>query len=582
MATLLQNLPSLISSVDSHALDSYKFSFDSVTQGIMQNNFSSIDRMAISYDNPKYFKDFGEQLTNPTSISLLIQKLRQGKKEENTLVANYLERVAKTFSLDMASSDIVKLVWASNIVNNLGDKDPRMEELLSDLFLSLQFSSAYKDARITEARAHILEMFDNDMNEDLAESYFDINPQQAQNYLGVAYTTNSNAKDYTKWYDYKTFKEINSFDSVEIKNTEDLKKALASATVSGYKAACDYIKTNFLNSTDPKSARYCENDLVKEYKATIILTILTEQLKFGALDVNNAIGFNLLARIENLPILMAEKNPLIAVSNLIGEFKDQASGIATAILHEKESEQENTDTETTSTEEVPAEVDKSLNQEEYTKQQLSVFSKIVDKNRLELVDTLSRLVKCRERKSNFAKGEKALLSTAKKLGVTLVSEQEQPTAKTRYLQNVDLLIEAVNKRFDELGRAKEVFKKVRKKMGADLNIDDIEFNKAFLGKTSAIVSPYIEKLIKSFYKTIETDPLLKTNVKYRRKTPTLTIATMDERVKQDENASEEISTIFDSVKLTPSQTAKYQADKLLDEQFQAEQAELVDEQIELR
>ena len=117
----------------------------------------------------------------------------------------------------------------------------------------------------------------------------------------------------------------------------------------------------------------------------------------------------------------------------------------------------------------------------YTKKQLDVFGKVVDKHRLELVGTLSNLVKYSARKANFAKGEENLIPIAKTLGVTLISAEEEPIAKNRYTKNTDLLINAVNKRFDELGRAKEIFKKVRRKMGAKLDIADISFDKTFLG-----------------------------------------------------------------------------------------------------
>ncbi|MBO5394327.1 MAG: hypothetical protein J6A28_00285 [Clostridia bacterium] len=561
MSNLIQELPSLVSSVDTNALNSYKFSFDPITASIMQNNFSTIDRLTIAYDEPKYFKEFGEGLSNPTTISTLLLKLRADKsRNENAIIADYLEKVARTFSLDTSSIDIVKLVWTANIVNSLGDKNPKMEEYLSDLFLSLQFSSAYKDSRITEARAHILEIFENDINPDLAKSYFNVDVEKAQSYLGVAFTTNPEVQDCKKWYDYKTFEEIKDIENVEISNVSDLVEKLKTSSVANYSSAYNFIKTNYLNSTDPTSARYCGDELEKEYKATLILITITKQLGYGEMDKNNQIGFNLLARIENLPKLMAQKNPLLNASNILIGFKNQANIIADEIVH-------GINAETDDEKEEQAQ-DGTLDAAAYTKKQLDVFAKVVDKHRLELVGTLSTLVKYRERKANFAKGEENLMSLAKQLGVTLITAEEEPVAKIRYIRNADLLIDIVNKRFDELGRAKEVFKKIRKKMGTSLDIANISFDKAFLGKTAAIASPYIEGLIKSFYKLVDADPKLKSNVKYRRRTPTFTMASMDERVKADNTISAELATVFMSVKLTPSQAAKYEEDKILEEAFE--------------
>lgn len=555
MSSILQNLPNIVMSMDGGALSPFNLHFSDPTIGFMKKNISTIDRMAVGFDYSSKFDDFAESLSHPTSIGSFINKVR----EEDVFVADYLEKVVKTFSIDKSLTTIVDLVWAANLTNTLGEQDTRMEMLLSDLLFSLQHSTAYKNVNPMEVRGRILEMFENDIDEDLAESYFDVDAEQAQRYLGVAYTDNDNTKDITKWYDYRSFKEITSFDAFEINNEEDLKLALSTSSVSAYRAASIYIKKTYLSSTDPNHPGYCADELEREYKATLILSSLAHEYGFGDFDENNSVGFNLLARLKNIPELMQEKNPLISVSDVIHEMKQEASLLTkTEILKEEPVEkkpEENTEDEQAE-EQTPV-----LTSEEYTKKQLSTFNKFIDKKRLEIVSTLDFLVKTRGTKSNFKKIEARLATIAADYGVELLTAEDEKNTKDRIDANIDLLIPAVNKRFDELGRAKEIFKIVRRKMGTNLDLDGIAFDKELLGKNVNVVSPYQEGLIRSFYKAIQADPTLKSDAVYRRRTQTFTMANIDERVKADDSTAPELSSVFRAFKLTPTKEAQYEEDK---------------------
>lgn len=558
MESLIQNLPNIISSVDNSALNVYNFSFDTATIAFMKHNFSTIDRMAVGFDYSSKFDDFAETLSNPMSISSFLNKV----KKEDVLVADYLEKVIRTFKIDKSTTSIVDLVWMANITNSLGEQDAKMEMLLSDLLFSLQHSSAYKNVSPMEVRSRILEKFQNDVDEHLAEEYFGMDASKAQTYLGVAYTENSNTKDNSKWYDYATFDEIAYFDEVEIKNEDEFKKSLISPSTSTCKAGINYIKTNYLSSTDPNLPSYCDDELEREYKATVIYSLLAEMYNVGEVDENDNIGFNLLARIKNIPELIAEKNPLAKLTNLINNYEDEA----VAVLHQDilkdqptaEDEQEKSNT---------------LSAEEYTKKQLATFNKFVDKKRIEVVSTLDFLVKTKTTKTNLKKIEARLSAVATEYGISLVSPSEEKNVKARIDANIDLLIPAVNKRFDELGRAKEVFKVVKRKKGTNLDLDAVEFDRGFLGKSFNVLTPYQESIIRGFYKIIKTDPILKTNAVYRRTTPTFTMARINERVEKN-GAEPEISSVFSAFTMTEAKTRAYEEDKILEEKFIEENEEI--------
>jgi hypothetical protein len=205
------------------------------------------------------------------------------------------------------------------------------------------------------------------------------------------------------------------------------------------------------------------------------------------------------------------------------------------------------------------------------KRALSTYHKITDKKLLDLTKTLETLVKFRARKSSFPKAEEKLDEIAKEFGVELITPDQEKTTKTRFYANVDKVIDAVNVRFDELTRSKVIFTKLRKKMGTNLDVEDLDFNKELLGTLKNVVTPYTEKIIKDFYRLIKADPKLKTTARYRHKTPTMMMATMNDRLKADPEASVELSALFGALKLTSSQAAKYAEDKILDEEFEKEQ-----------
>ena len=130
--------------------------------------------------------------------------------------------------------------------------------------------------------------------------------------------------------------------------------------------------------------------------------------------------------------------------------------------------------------------------------------------------------------------------------------------------------EEINNRYDEITRAKKFFTQIRKKMGTNLDIEDVAFDKEFLGKKGNLVSPYIESLIKSFYKLLKADPKLKTDKRYRAATGPFRVATLNNRVKADENAAPELSSIFSPVKLSPAKKAEYEAEQELEDLWEQE------------
>lgn len=583
---ILSKIPAMLDSTNGAVMSPFRYKVDKATKGFMQLNCSTIDRMAVGFDYSSQYDDFANSLKNPTTVDKFIELVRK----QNVLVADYLEKVVRSFNVDRSETNIVELVWAANITNSLGDKDERMEQNLSDLLFSLRMSPAYKNVSPMQLRGNICHMFEAEINEERAEDLLEVDAEQAQTYLGVAFMENPRAKDLTKWYDYRTFEPLQLGSINEITSLTELKEALASGDVESYVAAYDYIKANFLNQTDPKHPGFCENELVKDYKATVIIATMVQKMGLNVLDENNTLGFNLLTRIKNIPIALEQESPMLAVSSEINQMEKEAKAVAfkevlnthkeTPTLDEKDEvdltkELEELQGDLTGVVkekndiDIEEELNDTLDSQEYIKKQLATYHKLTDKKLLGLTKDLEILVKFRGRKSSFAKAEEKLAQMAEEFNIELITPEQEKNTKTRFYANVDALIDAVNERFDELTRSKVIFTKIRKKMGTNLDIEDLVFDKALLGSLANVVTPYVEKVIKDFYRLIKADPKLKTNARYRQKTPTMMMATMHERVKADPNTTPEIASLFGTFKLTPSQAVKYSEDKILDEEFEA-------------
>lgn len=596
---ILSKIPAMLDSTNGAVMSPFRTKIDKATKGFMQLNCSTIDKMTVGFDYSSMFDAFANSLKNPTSVGDFIRLVRK----ENVLVADYLERVVKSFNVDRSETNIVELVWAANIANSLGDKDERMENYLSDLLFSLRMSPAYKNVSPMELRGNICHMFEAEINEDRAEDLLAVDAEQAQTYLGVAFTENQKTKDFNAWFDYKTFEQIKLGSIPTISNLAELKDALASGKVESYAAAYDYIKENFLNEVDPKHPGYCENELVKDYKATVIIATMVNKMGLTILDEGNTVGFNLLTKIKNIPLALEQESPLLAVSSEINQMEKEAKMIAFKEVLETDKEVPTLDekqkvdlTEDLKElqgdmtgvvhqgnninldEEIGANAAKILNNQDYIKKQLATYKKITDKKCSNLVtETLEALVKLRGRKSSFPKAEEKLAEIAKEFNVKLITADQEKNTKTRFYANVDATIKAVNFRFDELKRSQTIFSKLRKKMGTNLDIEDLDFNQEFIGNLDFIatdgkfVTPYMEKIIKDFYRLIKADPKLKTSTRYRYKTPTIMLATMKDRLKTDPEASAKLSALFGPLKLTSAQSIQYEEDKILDEEFEKEQ-----------
>jgi len=175
------------------------------------------------------------------------------------------------------------------------------------------------------------------------------------------------------------------------------------------------------------------------------------------------------------------------------------------------------------------------------------------------MDYLSKIL---TKKSKIAKAEGYLEMLAEEYKVELTTIDEQQNTTLRLLDNVTLLFDAVHDRYDEISRCKDVFKKLRAKMGTNLDIAEENFDSATIGDTSHIAKTYQERVIKDFYLLVKADPKLTLTTKFRNRNDIFRMAELKERAMLTAGLSNEFYSLLQGIELTTSQKGKYEQDKI--------------------
>ncbi|MBP3344870.1 MAG: hypothetical protein J6K97_01545 [Clostridia bacterium] len=508
MQSFIQTIPSLITSEDNSLFEGYNLGSDLISSGYLQNDYSTYNNMyigqraevlsmsdALSMSYADIFdgeSTFGKltEIQKPMTIADFIEKVKTTAKDVaiGMQLADYLIKVAHTLHFDMASTDIATLVWGAQITNKLGENDPEREKYLNDIFYSTIKSPAYKGQTPLEAKTKILEKFENDVNRDLAQSY-----------LGIQFMTNPEvAANPDTWFNYKKFEEISEFEDVKIENRKELFEALSTENVSSYKAAIDYVKDTYLSSEDKTNPAYCENELVKDYKATLIVSELANKVVGEDFDKDNEIGFNLCSKVANIPALLTKQNPIMGMSSTINKYDREAGKIAKIIGGTKKV--------------------KIVNRKAYITKQFSMLEKLIEK----------------AYKSCIKKPAKA------KKNPSFVGETSKEELRILKL--------------------KRIFQMIRKRKGADLEIITEEQFKKILGTSEyENTSVDLKEIINKLYSLVAADPVLKADPEtahYRIKTA----AYIMEDIASRGNEDTDLEFIFKAHKLTPAQKVKYEID----------------------
>ncbi|MBE7073578.1 MAG: hypothetical protein E7379_00565 [Clostridiales bacterium] len=542
MTKLLSKLPQLINSETTSSLAGLDFKIDGISKTLLQKNFNSLAALAIAYNSKNKFNKLAITIEKPITVIDFLNSLA----DYDFQTCAFLEKIALAFNIDFSCTDIPSLVWCGNIVNNLINPNDEIELSikLQELFVSLSLSKEYRDVSIRDLRTNLNASIDN-LDEDLG-----VNKETIQTYLGIAFSSNSQINNFSKWFDYKTFTEMAN-NNQPINSITEAIELLKNGQIQNSPAIINFIKEKYIKTqTD-------NDDVVNEYKSSIVLAIVMDKMGFSEIDKYNNLALNLFARIKNIPTILAEKSPVSQITNILNKYDKEAEKIANQILREVSALTEK---------EQQTEIEKkALTLENYTKKQLNSFNKIIDKKLIEITKTMEFLMKNFHRKAGFAKLETQLELIAEQYNVNLYTKEEKHLAIVRIQKNILKLLEKLHDRYNELNKCKDVFANVRKKMGLNLDIEDVVFDKKLIGTLQLVTGPFHERIIKDFYKLVKADPRLTLCTRFRPRNLTFTISELKERSLL--TADNKMKNILNAHHLSPSQLEKYNQDKLEDQLF---------------
>ena len=582
MTKLLNDISQIIYSNNHESTKEYNFEYGDVTEAIMERNFKTLESLPIAYTYNEKYDEFAASIKKPISIEDLLFYLSE--KDDSLFV--FLNDCFDLLKFNSKSKQIPEFLFAACMINDITKLNT---ENINDLFLSLAHSPAYQNTELGKLRENITPLT-KELNKDAA--LFEdslINKKQIKNYLNIAFISNISAKNPSNWINYRDYSKINTS---SIQKTSSLKDALMllekEVSTENAISVYNFLKENYLSSANKNSAGYCNSELERDYKASIMLASLIDNLGLEEKSEYQSIGYNLLARIKNIPAIIEEKYLLTQATSTINKFDKDAESLVREMLKgtlsfidtDKTIISNIKETITSPITEKQITEQKYDDKETYTKKQLDSFEKIVENKLNQLAKTISILTKNINRKSNFEKYENSLDLLSEEFGVELTTIDEQPKASTRSHANTILLIDAINDRYDQLGRTISIFEKIRNKLKLETNIGDIEFDKKLLGHLTHICGNYQEQVIRDFYRLVDTDPLLHTNNKFRSKPAAITIAQLKERAWLTDNISKEFKEIIQASTLSSSQQEKYNQNKIYEKELNKNQHQQ-EEDIEL-
>lgn len=520
MEKLIHILPNLITNEDSSWLRKKIANPDELTQEIMRHFNNKIYTLAVMkrFEFNNQLNSFGGKITDESTVEDLSAALEEIPVETN--YSYLLDEFASRF--DCSGKSLTSVIWGTAILNSIEGKGVD-NEVIQKFFYTVANTMLKSDKNV--------EMLCQEVREVVkADSKFADAVDMA---IAYGLLLNKRVQEADAWFDFTTLKELETATVVTITSQEELVEALRNFET--YNGAIEYIKDNYLSETDPKKDGYCENDVDRTYKAYIIAaTLASESFKHNPeFDPQGKIGFNLTADILNLREKIDSEHILSGISNKLNGLEDAAGRIVCEILGRDIFEE--ADKQKKPRFILPKETFRTGSVEDYIKNNLNSFEKLINPNLAYCQDLLTSLEKI---ESKYAKikvyrqsenTNNALAFIASEFGVELPAGFE---TKEDVLTNVTFLQATALDRYDELNRMNTIFKRVKMSQKDNLNIEELAFDRKVLKRDDTVKATLHEDVIKEFYRAVAADPVLKGDRrdKLRLKSPKMVMAEIKDRV----------------------------------------------------
>ncbi len=493
MEKLIDILPKLITNEDSKWLRRAIKNPDALSRFIVEHFNTKLYLLSIM-KRANYNADIlGNKINDNSTIEELID-VANTNLPNNEGFAKLLEELKSR--VDCNDKSITSILWASSILNNLESRHVD-QEIINKAFLAVAATLTNSQKTIADLREELNALVESDQK--LAKI--------TDSTLAYSLLMNPTVQKSDIYFDFNTFTQIENNTEIEIKSKEELLSNLNS--LENYNACIEFIMREYLSETDPTMDGFCINEDDRMYKALIIAVALASEVNKHnpEFDKDNNIGFNMTANIFKLREKIDNAHILSEISNKLNGLEFAAGKIASKILGrdlEISKEQKRIFN-------LPKEIFKTGNAEDYIKNNLNAFGKLIKPNldyTLDLLNTIKALKNRYQSKNNYRKSQRTedtISFLANELDVQLLSSTNILTPLGELLENLNALEIACDNKHKELSRFEEIYKKVKSKQKTNLDIENVAFDKKLLGKNVALKTQYHEQLIKEIFKLVEMD-----------------------------------------------------------------------------
>jgi len=304
--------------IDKNFIEPDRFSFNLCSSNYSDSVYAVLhNSRARGYQIPYEISEF-----NDLEINMNVEELIETLKDDvnNDELLNQLKSFTEKQGVNVEGKSILSVIWANILQNVISNENTELNADLGNVFfLVVNEASGTDNVKI--------EQLINETTSVFADS------SKVKDYLNL---TMLELQDDSLWYDYSVFPAVDVSEkmnnNLEINNNEELLIALND--FSNLPSVISYIKSNYLSDEDKKSAGYCKDELIQEYKAFVVALKLLEDKRFKNedFDSNNNIGFNLNTKLNALENFIRQDYPNYKNSEVISGFKAQSRKVASQIL----------------------------------------------------------------------------------------------------------------------------------------------------------------------------------------------------------------------------------------------------------
>ena len=532
MEKLINILPNLITNEDSNWLKDATPNPDVLTRDLLENFDKDINKLAIMHASDD-FEDLPYTIEEHASYREIISAIAASSMQDKDSLVKLFSEVGKQYDTEGLSA--FATIWIAAMLNNLKDMGAKQESI-QHIFLAAGLNLKNYDLKISDVHKEVSLFMEK--NPDISEAFAD--------FIAYAFMLNPEVQDSENWFNFKTLESIETSPDMQVNSREALIEALKSSR--NYLAAIEYVKNTYLNDKEEGEDGYCANEEERDYKAYLIVAKLASEI-YGknnpTFDEDNTIGLNIVSQVITLQDKIESNGHMLSgLTNHINMLEDAAGRIADTIMGREKLSARFGDTK------------------EYILNHFNAFNLLAKNGSAKLNSNIIGLSRLRDTVEGASRRVSAhqiekLHKYADDVDVELAQFDEKLRGSefnAQVLAEIDRVTLETYKKYNHTQQLVKLLASLKRKNGTNLDIQDVDLKAT--AKKSTLVTPWQESVIRQFYDTIKTDPILKSDISvYRLKSPSIVLSEIRQRLATDPDKYPELASLFDVLK-QPSKNTK--------------------------